>query len=408
MDLANGLLVVPSAHDARLRDLARKLRLLVLRDLLARGPGEVSEPVRRALPRVQQALVGCARTHSAALLAALGSEDVLPPLLAMMGGVCPPDAMLRQAIPPLLARLGSARGVLEESVLWDVPIAVLPLPGRGVARFAPEAQGMVANAAGVEVRLAGGEEVRLDRLETGATFHAIAGLDAHLSLFDVNPLAMREEHPDKQGNAIELGGRSIDEWTRALSEAAALIGLALPTVHAELALALQRIVPVGYEPERHLSASYREAPGLVYMTLHPSVLTLAEALVHETQHGKLNVLSYFDPALVNGRTTWTPSPVRPDLRPLSGVLLAVHAFVPVAALHLGLAELDHPIARTPEFATRRAQVLAGNARGLAIVHELGEPTPLGRELIAALDALHAQTQAAAPPAVVDAEALPPG
>lgn len=404
----SGLLVVPDAGDARFRDLLRKLRLLVLRDLLAREGMALSEPVQRALPRVQRALIGRARARSPELLAALGSADVLPPLLAMMSGVAEPDPMLRTAIPALLVRLASTRGVLEESVLWDVPIATLPIAGRGISRFTPEARGLVANAAGAEVRLADGPEKRIDALETRQVFERIPGIDAHLSLHDANPLAMEEAHPEKTGNAIDLGGKPLEAWTRMLGDALELVALALPTIHAELALTLERIVPVGYEPQRHLSASYREAPGLVYMTLHPSVLTMAEAIVHETQHGKLNVLSFFDPALTNGRTTWTKSPVRPDLRPLSGVLLAVHAFVPVAALHLRLAELGHPIARTPEFDTRRRQVLAGNDRGLRLVHELGEATALGAQVIAALDTLHAVTLAAVPDAIRDAEALPPG
>lgn len=408
MELPAGLLVVPAPGEARLRDLVRKLRLLVLRDLLAREGPTLSEPVRRALPRVQQALIGCARARSKELLAALGSPDVLPPLLAMMNDLADPDAMLRAAIPSLLAQLASERGVLEESVLWDVEVSALALPGRGLVRFTAPARGLVANAAGAEVRLADGSEKRLDALSPDAPIAPIPGISGHLAMHDANPLAMQEAHPDKAGNAIDLGGKSIDEWTRALGEALELVRLALPALHAELALTLQRIVPVGYEPERHLSASYREAPGLVYMTLHPSVLTLAEAIVHETQHGKLNVLSFFDPALSNGRTTWTQSPVRPDLRPLSGVLLAVHAFVPVAALHLRLAELDHPIARTPEFHARRRQVLDGNDRGLKLVHELGQPTALGRQVVADLDAMHALTMRAAPDAVRDAEALPPG
>jgi HEXXH motif-containing protein len=403
--LPTGLLVLPAAGDARFRDLVRKQRLLVLRDLLARTSSDPA--LKRALPRVQQALITAARTQSHTLLDALGAPDVLPPLLAMMGAQAGADAMLRVAVPALLARLASHRGALEESVLWDVPMRSLALGAR-VAVFSPDAQGLVANAAGAEIRLSSGAEIRLDALEAAPTGFAIAGLDAHLSLHDANPLAMSEDHPDKQGNAVSLGDRPIDAWTSALEGAVELIRITLPTVHAELALALSRIVPVGYEPERHLSASYREAPGLVYLTLHPSVLTLAEALVHETQHGKLNVLSYFDPVLVNGRTTWTASPVRPDLRPLSGVLLAVHAFVPVAALHARLAEIDHPIARTPELAARRAQVLAGNERGLAIVHELGAPTPIGKEILAALDAVHAATRAASPNGVTDSEALPPG
>jgi HEXXH motif-containing protein len=152
---------------------------------------------------------------------------------------------------------------------------------------------------------------------------------------------------------------------------------------------LTRIVPVGWHDERHFSASYREAPRVAYLSLHPDPLTLAEAIVHETQHGKLNLLSWSDAVLDNGYTEWTSSPVRPDLRPIMGVLLAVHAFVPVAALHHGLAQRHHPLTESAMFARRRAEVLAGNARGLAILREKAAPTTRGARILADLERLHA-------------------
>lgn len=416
--LPHGFLAIPGPNDARPAALRRKLCLLALRDLLGRDGRGSSEPVRRALPRVQAALWQMARPRAALLLEAIGADDVLPLLLSAMSGAYDADAALRAAVPQLLAQLGSVRGALEEAVLWDVPVERLARPERGIAiRFDPPARGLLADPSGVEVRLANGARVALDDID-GATpqttivraFHPVPGTGAQLGLVDANPLAMLEEHPEKRGNAVDLGGRTPEAWLEALAAAIDLVRIALPTLHAELAWTLRRIVPVGFEPERHLSASYREAPGLVYLTLHPSTLTLAEAIVHETQHGKLNVLSWFDPLLANGRTTWTTSPVRPDVRPLSGVLLAVHAFVPVAALHRRLADLGHPIAASPEFAARRAQVLAGNERGLAIVRELGEPTPLGRQVLEALEDLHAYARAAMPvdPAGASDEAFAPG
>ena len=138
----------------------------------------------------------------------------------------------------------------------------------------------------------------------------------------------------------------------------------------------------------HLSASYAEAPGLAWLTLHPDPLTMAEAIVHETQHSRLNTLMWLDPVLHNGRREWTTSPVRPDLRPLSGVLLAAHAFVPVAAMHARLDELGHPISRSPHFKRRRAEVLQSNARGLQTVEERGQPTTTGQRIIGGLRALH--------------------
>jgi HEXXH motif-containing protein len=213
-------------------------------------------------------------------------------------------------------------------------------------------------------------------------------LPAPLSLVDSNPLSMFEAHPDKQGNRLDLGERSVEAWCAALGEALGLIRVALPALATELRTSLARLVPVGYDPERHLSASYREAPGLVYLTLHPSALTLAEALIHETQHGKLNAVSWLDPVLHNGHSEWTRSPVRPDMRPLMGVLLALHAFVPVSALHRRLAELGHPLAQTPEFATRRAEVFEQNAQALSALRPRADFSELGARLFAGLAALH--------------------
>ena len=209
----------------------------------------------------------------------------------------------------------------------------------------------------------------------------------HLSLTDTNPLAMDEAHPEKSGNAVDLSGRPVEEWRAALAAALELVEAGLPEWFAELPLALQRIVPVGFHAERHLSASYREAPGLAYLSLHPDPLTLAEAIVHETQHGKLNALSWLDPVLENGHTEWSPSPVRPDLRPLMGVLLAAHAFVPVAALHARLADLGHPAMLGKE--ARRAEVLRSNAAALEAVRAKGKTTALGQRLVTELEALHA-------------------
>ena len=39
----------------------------------------------------------------------------------------------------------------------------------------------------------------------------------------------------------------------------------------------RQVVPVGFFPDRHLSASYREAIGTLYLSLHPSPMTMVEA-----------------------------------------------------------------------------------------------------------------------------------
>ncbi len=214
-----------------------------------------------------------------------------------------------------------------------------------------------------------------------------------LARADTNPLNMIEDHPDKAGNRLDLGDASADDWCAGLREALALIDIALPELAREFPVSLRRLVPVGVDDHKHLSASYREAPGLVYLTLHPNPVTMAEALVHESQHGKLNLLSWFDPILDNAYSEWSPSPVRPDMRPIMGVLLAAHAFVPVAWLHRGLARANHPLTSDPWFERRRAETIASNGDALTTLRDHAKPTPTGERVLTALHELHAAVQA---------------
>src|SRR6185436_4142373 len=104
-----------------------------------------------------------------------------------------------------------------------------------------------------------------------------------------------------------------------------------------------------YDDHKHLSASYQEAIGTIYLTLHPNLMTMAEAVIHEFSHNKLNALFELDELLENAYWPLYTSPVRPDPRPLHGVVLAVHAFQPVARLYERMTDAGHPRARSPDF-----------------------------------------------------------
>lgn len=390
-ELPRGFLALPSAEDTTMARLTRKLRLLVLQQLLTTPPRSVPPPTSGALSRLQPFVQQLATDKGQArvLLEVLGRVEIMMPLLFAQSGQLTVEEALRRAVPSLLVQLGAAlpERASREQILWDVPVAVL-FDGARCLRFSPEAQGLLVDGRRVRLRNADGDELSWPEVEdpSVSTEPSIAG--SRLSLVDANPLAMLEDHPDKEGNALDLGGREAGEWTAAIDEALELVEATLPALHRELVAHLQRIVPVGFEPERHLSASYREAPGQIYLSLHPSPLTMAEALIHETQHGKLNTLRWFDPVLDNGDSTWSESPVRPDLRPLMGVLMGVHAFVPVAAMHRRLEELGHPMAVSAHFSRRRGEVREGNASGLETLRQMAAPTAAGARVLAALEALH--------------------
>jgi len=404
--LPSAFLTLPAAGDPRFPALVRKVHALALRRLLSHPLAALSRPLRAPVLGLREALVAAARRDRGAVLDRLASPDLLAPTLCLEAGVLSADAAFSAVGPGLLAALAAA-GLLPATVMWEAPFAGLVLGDRAW-RFDPPATAMAALPVGAEVQLADGRRLPLEAAPSTQPFlPLVPGLD--LALLDTNPLAMVEAHPDKEGNALSLGGHPAEEWQAALVEALDLVQRGLPEWWAELPRSLARLVPVGFQPEVHLSASYREAPGLAYLTLHPNRLTLAEAVVHETQHSRLNCLSWVDPVLDNGWTEWTVSPVRPDLRPLMGVLLAVHAFVPVAALHARLADQGHPRAQGPDFARRRAQVLAGNDRGLEILRDKAQPTALGARLLAELEGLHAALVAIAPlPPAEHPPTLPPG
>jgi len=220
-----------------------------------------------------------------------------------------------------------------------------------------------------------------------AAFVPLAGSAARLALVDDNPLAALEAHPDKAGNALSLGGQPVARWQAALERALELVGTYLPAVRQELEAVLQQVVPVGWDEERHLSASVQEAIGTIWLSLHPNPMTMVEAVIHEVSHNKLAALFELDPVLHNAPSEAYASPVRPDPRPLHGVLLAVHAFLPVAALYAAMIEAGAPGSEHPAFRQRFSQIVVGNHEGAEVLRAHARPTPLGAQLLAEIDAL---------------------
>ena len=209
-----------------------------------------------------------------------------------------------------------------------------------------------------------------------------------LALVDNNPISDFEAHPDKEGNQLDLGDAPATEWVGVLRQALEVIDAYLPGIRQEMRLILQQIIPVGTDEHRHLSASYREAIGTVYMTLHPKPMTMTEALIHEFQHNKINALSHLDGLMTNAFWPLYPSPIRPDPRPLHGVLLAAHAFVPVAEMYRRMVSDDHPWVGTGSFQKRFAQVIATNDEAMTVLNAHAEATEAGAQVIDELNRWH--------------------
>jgi HEXXH motif-containing protein len=384
--------------DAYARKTARLLLTLDLRGVPVRLAEEVAS-VQRAFERAARAdraaiallahpaLAVTVHTAAAALRA---SPERASAALCAVG----PALSLDLALAGLL---GDSTLTLDQpgDTLWSAAFAARVVWPEAPARVEFSSERLVASSRDGSTRAV--------RVRDGALF-GDAALDApfvpivpgvSLALVDRNPHVEVQSHPEAPRNDVDLGGHPADAWVAALSDCFELVSVGLPALRREMAVMLRQVVPVGYLPVRHHSNSYAEAVGSVYMTLHPQARTLVEALVHEFQHNKLHALHHLDPLLDNAFRPLFRSPVRPDPRPLYGVLLAAHAFVPVAELFFALLDMGHPFARGGGFFERLRQVLAKNAEAVDTLSAHARPTARGRELMGELAELHASHQARA-------------
>jgi HEXXH motif-containing protein len=332
-----------------------------LQRLIRDSPGALASALRR--PTVS-GLLRCLRRRAPELPFSVGVAELLATLHAELAHAdALPERVVVHRLPARIVCLG-ARRVIE------VP------SGATRAEFGSRTIGFRGPDLALDVDLCDADDP--------PRLFAITD-QLSLATVDQNPLAMSEAHPDKQGNAVDLGGRPISEWTRALADALQLIGQTMPDLRREIDLFLQLVIPVGWHEQQHLSASYQEVIGTVYMSLHPQLMTMVEATIHEFQHNKLHALLELDPLLDNAFSPLYSSPVRPDPRPLQGILLAVHAFQPVARLYQLMREAHHPGSDHPDFVRRYEQILKGNHEGASVLLEHAKPTPIGRAL---LDEIH--------------------
>jgi HEXXH motif-containing protein len=289
----------------------------------------------------------------------------------------------------------ACEGALEGSVVL-APRPIWSLSRRLLLEPAPDAASVVLRGGAAQVRHRSGATLtlRLDPPELGdyplarlsSPFHTIRPPMA-LGSFDPNPLNLVEAHPEKQGNALSLGDHPVEAWLDALGAALDILARMLPELYAEMRLLMRVVHPVGSHVEKQLSASYREYIGALYLTLHPQVSSTVEALIHEFQHNKLNLCAERYDLLENAYEPLYPSPIRPDPRPLMGVLLAAHAFVPVAELYRRLHEAEPNDAN---LASRLTQVVAANDEALGTLRQHGRFTSVGERVFEELSHWHAR------------------
>jgi len=280
-----------------------------------------------------------------------------------------------------VVHLASAGYLKEFETSSFSPSSELPLEHIG-QRWIPQPGDMLAFSEGMLLVQNGtGEPVAFEERLSGPLVSSFSeGLS--LAHADYNPLASFDTHPDKHGNFLTLGDAERDEWLTGLLEAVNLVRSYAPGIYAELLLAKQCLVPLGTNAESHESASYLEFLGLIYLTLHPNSVTMAEALIHEFSHAKLNLVLRFDSVFTNAFGEYLPSPYRPDPRPLHGLVLGLHAFQAVEKfLSEFLCDPKTQDNQVTGLQRRWADLREKNRQALETIMIHGTPTRVGESLL---------------------------
>lgn len=171
------------------------------------------------------------------------------------------------------------------------------------------------------------------------------------------------------------------EWTKLIDAAWAELSELQPERARELAACIGTISPL--EPESGtIGASSRGAFGAIAMSPAASPEKMAEVLVHELQHNKLNALMNLVEIAVDDGTRYL-APWRADPRPLPGLLHGVYSFAAVVEFWQLRRNIGEESARRQadfHFAHHREQL----RRAMASIDSAAGLTALGRGLVGAV------------------------
>lgn len=227
-----------------------------------------------------------------------------------------------------------------------------------------------------------------DFVRGGGVFEAsekttIPGTGIELTERDANPYSVFDAHPDNRSDGVGVGWGSIPKagWLETYAKAFEILKVSDPGFFAETDRYLKKIVPLGTDDKAHRSCSYAEAFGCVYMGLVPNEphpeLSVLEGLIHEWSHNKANLSRNLARLVLNGREEDYYSPYRPDPRPIEGIFLGAHAFVPTVrvflrAFEVGAIQPETRIAKTFSLHLKNRGAVSVLEKHLRLSHEGAE------------------------------------
>ncbi len=208
-----------------------------------------------------------------------------------------------------------------------------------------------------------------------------------------NPDVEKHTHPDHQNNqvGITFGIKSPEEWRDLFARAFNILSQVSPGFMTEIDAMIRKIIPFDVSYRVHNSGSYSDVIGHLLMSYPTGIdgpeLVLLEAILHEYNHNKINLIMQTETLILSDRRELYYSPYRPDARHIHGIYLGLHA-IAWAYWVIWNAHISGVISLSDNWKEKAALYVLKNWLSLQVLDTYGSFSPLGREILEEMRAVH--------------------
>lgn len=214
-----------------------------------------------------------------------------------------------------------------------------------------------------------------------------------LTLDFTNPDVNKHAHPEhqKQGIGIWFWDQTPENWRSLFQKSFDIVRSVSPWCMSEIDSMIKKIIPFWVSVWVHNSGSFSDAIWHLLMSYpmgmsHPE-LALLEAILHEYNHNKINLIMQTEVLILNDRREIYYSPYRPDARHIHGIYLGLHAIV-WAYWVIWNAHSTGIYHLSSQWQEKAVLYVLKNGLSLQVLDHHAILTPLGREILEEMRSAH--------------------
>jgi hypothetical protein len=201
----------------------------------------------------------------------------------------------------------------------------------------------------------------------------------------------KHNHPDHSSVEMGFWDVSVADWNTLFAEAFSIVRQVSPGFMDEIDLLLDKIIPFWVSEWVHNSGSYSDFIWHIAMSypkgMYYPEIALLEAILHEYNHNKLNLILQTQSLVLNDYSENYYSPYRPDARHIHGIYLGLHA-IAWAYWVIWNAHF-HKIIQLPEHWLEKAILyVLKNGLSVQVLEKYAQLTPLWWEIFDEMKAVH--------------------